>query len=55
MAFCVFTILSILHFPSKWSSICPIKDTWRYIMDIQSIMKIFDDTAYVRMGGRPEE
>ena len=24
-------------------------------MDIQSIMKIFDDTAYVRMGGRPEE
>ena len=24
-------------------------------MDIQSIMKIFDDTAYVRMGGSPEE
>jgi len=24
-------------------------------MDIQSIMRIFEDTAYVRMGGRPEE
>ena len=24
-------------------------------MDIQSIMKIFEDTAYVRMGGSPEE
>ena len=24
-------------------------------MDIQRIMQIFDDTAYIRMGGRPEE
>ena len=24
-------------------------------MDIQSIMKIFDDTAYVRMGGSPDD
>ena len=30
-------------------------DKWRQIMDIQDIMKIFDDTAYVRMGGSPDE
>ncbi len=31
------------------------KYTWRYTMDIRKIMQIFEDTAYVRMGGSPEE